>query len=106
MPDFSKMSKEQLIAYAEAATKAVKPLSINVATGTTDKGEPQKGGVCVRGLISDRFPVTLTRNAWKALLTKEVAEWVLQFIADNDTVITNQMALAKQLDREIGGVPD
>jgi|TARA_R110000824_G_scaffold116312_2_gene267670 hypothetical protein len=105
MPDFSKMTKEQLVAYAEAATKAVKPLTIKVANGINDKGEPQKGGICVSGLISDRFPVTLTRNAWKALLTKEVAEWVLQFIQDNDSVITDQMALAKQVDREIGGVP-
>ena len=106
MPDFSKMSKEQLIAYAEAATKAVKPLTIKVANGINDKGEPQKGGVCVQGLMSDRFPVTLTRNAWKALLTKDVAEWILTFINDNEAAITAQMTLAKQVDREIGVVPD
>ena len=74
MKDMSKMSKEELIEYAQELEKA-KPAPQRL----TAKLSP-KGAVSLYGL--QRFPVTLYANQWNRVF-KEGNKIVLDFIKDN-----------------------
>jgi hypothetical protein len=75
MRDLSKMTQEELLAYAQSlekknGAKAVNGLSFRVGA---------KGGVSVYGL--GRFPVTLYQSQWDSLFNS--AEALKAFITEN-----------------------
>lgn len=74
MPDLSKMTKEELVAYAEKL-EAAKPAPQKL----TAKVSP-KGAVSLYGL--QRFPVTLYANQWGRLF-KDGVKSVNDCIKDN-----------------------
>ena len=56
-------------------------------------------GVISLGGIGGRFPVSLYRSSWQRLFTPEVAKWILEWIKENDKLITDTMKANGKTDR-------
>ena len=80
----------ELEATIEANKPAPKTMSIKVSEVT---------GVIVVSGLTGRNPMSFYRNTWKALLIPENAGRVLDFIDENEPLISQYMAAAGKKDR-------
>jgi len=91
--DTNGLSKAQLVAMV-AKLEADKPKDREI----TVKVSPTTGIIVVSGLAG-RYPTTLYRSSWRRLLTATVAKQILDYIDENETLITDTMAASGKVDR-------